>query len=526
MKAMDLLTALGGVKDTYVIGAEDFRQGKHRVRHLPLKKAWLVAAVIAMALLLVGCAVVYVLSLQDMKVDEEIITQEGWGPSGEYGPVTEWVSSRLSLQGYNGSPEQLAMKEWLDFQDQYDQDHTLLNANNHNESGVPEQYNLNYNCYTMEMMDKLNEILNKYQLKPLGAYLIFQRWEEPLFYKALQIDSLCQPNAGPEGLSGYAFPEGSFHAEFDQTLAGEDASRIVAFTYAKRQYLYPYYFAVKDLDLWEQWHYTTADGTDVLLATYENALLIICDCEDGFIKIDTENPTPSTYYEQPAEAMTRQKAEQIADSFNYSIRPQPFDPDEVEAMRANYPEPERQESPYIGFRIMPDGRWFPRAEIADSLEHYIDFLLEISPNPDDLEYCIVDLDGDGEIEVVTGRHDSETICSIIRMDSDNPDSLPEEVSYRSVNGCLYEGPILEEIYKYEYEDYTLVCHIFRDYHGNLITSFQNNTADNTWERLTNITEFYETEYETIPESEFRAYRDSLVPLSLDMKPLREFSIDD
>lgn len=525
MKAMDLLTALGSVKDVYVIGAEDFRQGKQKsqIKRLSLRKTWLIAAVIALMLLLAGCAVVYVLSLQDMKVDEEIITQEGWGPSGEYGPVTEWVSSRLSLQGYNGSPEQLAMKEWLDFQDQYDQDNALLDANNHNESGIPEQYYLNYRCYTFEMVDKLNEILDKYSLKPLGSQFLFQRWEEPLFYKALQIDSLCQPNGGLEGLSGYIFPEGSFHAEGDQTLAGEEDSRIVTFTYAKNQYLYPYYLAVKDLELWEQWHYTTADGTDVLLATYKNALLIICDCGDGFIQIGTENNTPNTYVEQPAEPMTQQKAEQIADSFNYSIRPQPCDPDEVEAMRADYPEPERPESPHISLHVTSDGRYFPLAEVADSLEHYIDYLLETLPNADDLEYCIIDLDGDGEIEVVTGGHDSGTIYSIIKMDS--ADSLPEQVSFRSVNGRLYEGPIQEKIYKNEYEDCTLVDHIFSDYHGNLITSFQYNSTDKTWKRLTNITEFNEAEYETIPESEFLAYRDSLVPLSLNMKPLREFSMD-
>lgn len=526
MKALDLLTALGGVKDAYVIGAEDFRQGKHKVRHLSIRKAWLVAAVIALMLLLVGCAVVYVLSLQDMKMDEVTITPEGWGPSGEYGPVTEWVSSRLSIQGYHDSPEQLALKEWLDFQEQYDQDNTLLHANNHNEAGVPEQYYLNYNCYTPEMMDKLNEILDKYSLKPLGTVLYIQRWEEPLFYKALQIDSLCQPDTKPDGLSGYLFPEGSFHAEFDQALADEETSRIVTFTYAKNHYLYPYYLAVKDLELWEQWHYTTADGTDVLLATYKNALLIICDCGDGFIQIDTDNPTPNTYQEQSPEPMTREKAEKIADSFNYSIRPQACDPEEVEAMRSDYPAPERQESPYDGLRMSPDGRWFPRKEIADSIEHYIAYLLETNPNPDNLEYCLVDLDGDGEAEVVTGGHDTGRIYSIIRMDSDNPDSLPEEVSYRSVSGCLYEGPILEQISTYEYEDCTLVYHGFRDYNGNLITSFQYNSAEKTWERLVTITEFGESEYETIPESEFRAYLDSLVPLSLDMKPLREFSMEE
>ena len=61
MKAMDLLTGLNNVRDSYVIGAEEFRQGKHnaQIRRLSVRKVWLIAAVIALTLLLVGCAVAY-----------------------------------------------------------------------------------------------------------------------------------------------------------------------------------------------------------------------------------------------------------------------------------------------------------------------------------------------------------------------------------------------------------------------------------------------------------------------------------
>ena len=70
MKAMDLLVGFGSVKDSYVIGAEEFRQGKQKaqIKRLSTWKAWLIAAVIALMLLFVGCAVVYVLRLQDMRV--------------------------------------------------------------------------------------------------------------------------------------------------------------------------------------------------------------------------------------------------------------------------------------------------------------------------------------------------------------------------------------------------------------------------------------------------------------------------
>ena len=61
MKAMDLLVGFGSVKDSEVISAEEFRQGKKKaqIKRLSTRKVWLIAAVIALTLLLVGCAVAY-----------------------------------------------------------------------------------------------------------------------------------------------------------------------------------------------------------------------------------------------------------------------------------------------------------------------------------------------------------------------------------------------------------------------------------------------------------------------------------
>ena len=61
MKSMDLLVGFGSVQDSYVISAEEFRQGKQeaQIKRLSTRKMWLIAAVIALTLLLVGCAVAY-----------------------------------------------------------------------------------------------------------------------------------------------------------------------------------------------------------------------------------------------------------------------------------------------------------------------------------------------------------------------------------------------------------------------------------------------------------------------------------
>lgn len=532
MKAMDLLIGFGSVQDSYVISAEEFRQGKQKaqVKRLSTRKMWLIAAVIALMLLLVGCAVVYVLHLQDMKIGEEVITQEAWtGPSGEYVPSTEWVNTQLSLQGYNGSPEQQALREWLDFKEQYDPDGTLMKENNMNESGVPEQYYITYDCYTFEMMDKLNEILDKYHLNALGTWIYFDRWETPLFYDALQLDSLCRTDADVQRMAGYFSPEGSFHAVFGQTLAGDQEERLITYTYAKNSYFYPYYSAMRNIELWEEWHYTTADGSDVLLATYENALVIICDCGDGFIHISTENNMLNPPFDNTAEPMTRQNAEKIADSFNYSISPQPCDPEEVEAMRVNYPEPERQSHFMIGFRIPPEADfWLPPEEVADSFAHYISYVLENrnaagNRDVDQLDYCITDLNGDGKQEVLLRYRDTGKYREILQMVED-PDSRQQVVSVRFINGYLYEGPVFESVIDDTKVD-GFLYYEYRDFDWNSIACLRYDPETKTWTQSSSKGNTFDAIWEPISESEANAIRRSYKPLSLDMKPLSQFNMN-
>ena len=224
MKAIDLLETMGSIRDRYILEAQEPEK-----RSLSLTRTLLIAAIISLLLLLVGCAVVYVLQLQDMNLIETTVSEPAWsGPGGEYVPATEYTVTELSLQGYSESPEQQAMLEWQAFTDTYDPDGTLLNENNFNESGIPSQFYETYNCYTFEMMDKLQEILDKYNLQPLGAIQHFDYWEQELFYRALQMKPLISVNA--DRMAGYFFPEGSFNAEIRYTLPG-DESRLATYVY-------------------------------------------------------------------------------------------------------------------------------------------------------------------------------------------------------------------------------------------------------------------------------------------------------
>ncbi len=529
MKPMDILETMGSIRDAYVVEAHEEKK-----RHISLTRTLLIAAIISLLLLLVGCAVVYMLRLQDMKVGEITVSEPAWsGPGGEEVPATEWVKTELSLQGYNGSPEQLAMQEWNAFQDSYDPDGSLLTANNFNESGVPAQFNETYGCYTFEMVDKLQEILDKYNLQPLGAILHFDRWEQALFYRALQMQPLVSVDT--ESMAGYFFPEGSFHTAFRYTLPGEE-TRLAAYTYVNGDYFYPYYTVIGNIDQWQQWHYTTADGADLLLAAYENALMIIYQNGNDWIHIRTENPGYDVY-NTPNKPMTREAAQRIADIFNYRPNPQPCTAEQVEAMRAEYPAPESKEQflAYSTFDSTTGWQWFIN-EHSDSLENYVQHILDYTQNyagngkeydgtkGDMLDYCFFDLDSDGEQEMLLKYRDTGRYWQVVKVFTPPREDSPR-VCFQYFQ-TLYEGPILSRSYDetvHGYGDCVYTYYLDGSLHEFLRLCY--NTVSKTWQKATVIDDSTDggTKWESISEAEAKEIQTGYVPMAdFDWNPLTGF----
>lgn len=118
MNANEILDMIGDAKGTYIWEAQRKRTGAAPRRRGSTKRIWLLAAIITVALLLVGCAVVYVLSLQDMKLGEEVWEDYHTGETQPH--------SALSLQGFAGSPSYQAAKEWYEWKQRYDPNSELL----------------------------------------------------------------------------------------------------------------------------------------------------------------------------------------------------------------------------------------------------------------------------------------------------------------------------------------------------------------------------------------------------------------
>ena len=72
MKSMDLLETIGSIRDKYILEAHS--QNIVQKKRIPSRRLFLIAAIIALMLLLVGC-VAYILGLKDMYVGK--IVQPG-----------------------------------------------------------------------------------------------------------------------------------------------------------------------------------------------------------------------------------------------------------------------------------------------------------------------------------------------------------------------------------------------------------------------------------------------------------------
>lgn len=155
MKSMNLLLALGNVKDGYILAAEEFREGKPR--RIAPKRLWLIAAVIALCLVLVGCAVAYALRLEDMAFGQK---------HQEYYDGSSQTVTLLSIQGVQGTPGYQATREWYEWLETYDQDMSVYHSEEAFSEDFGEEY-LAYNLYSREMKDKLDEICQKYGLELL-----------------------------------------------------------------------------------------------------------------------------------------------------------------------------------------------------------------------------------------------------------------------------------------------------------------------------------------------------------------------
>ena len=310
MKPEELLSLIGETDDAYLFAAMEDTPTIHFRKRTKINKIAFIAAIIALVTLLVGWAT-YLFGLRNLS----------FGPSQDvdgYGQI--FFYEPISLQGFEDSPNYKATKEWIAFCDTYDADGRILHSLSGDEGLMPSEYD-NYLCYTEEMCRKVDQLCQKYGLELMGPMTV-EYYQRDLL-NALQIPEILRTEQLREvvAYSGYYYPNGTFD------LGG-------AFALAERQDAYPdtvsyhlrcsmkhafdsVYRSTSSVEDYQEWHYTCADGTPLLLALGPYDAMIFADREDAFLTV-----TLSPELEESPE-LDRPALEAVAEAFDFSVQPVP-----------------------------------------------------------------------------------------------------------------------------------------------------------------------------------------------------------
>lgn len=311
MNSLQLLEALGEVSGKYLLEAQACREPK-RATHRGASK-WKVLLIAAtMAVLLAGCTYA-VLKLQDLKIDEYTPTI----PNME--DVSQPAHDVISLQGFAGSPGYLAAKEWREFK-------AGLDPEGQPGFQAPDEYYA-YSCTSQEMVDKVDEICQKYNLQLLGQS-VHRELSYFEIFPALGIEDIFLPHDTLETAltGGYYYTDGSFQlsgsAKFTEEAADWPYPIDFRLRYVKKQSFDATCLDVGVLEDYEDWEYVSASGDQALLALGPAYGLILVDNGDSFMTITILNAHVGDilYGER---WMTRENIQALADVFDLSLKTSP-----------------------------------------------------------------------------------------------------------------------------------------------------------------------------------------------------------
>lgn len=534
MNGKNILIGLSYIDRKYIEESEEDMRPKKaalKPRRLSTRRIWLIAAVIAMLLMLVGCGVAYALHLQSLKIGEETYTQNmHYEKDGSTVPPTEKIMQYISVAGPEGSKNQLAAQEWMDFQQSYDPDQSLWKAAG--DFQKPAQYS-SYDAYTTEMLDKIDEICGKYGLKLAGDSAIYQGNDTGVLEQILDFSSVVKENAGLEAeLGGVRIEQcGNFNASYNATLVSPSATQefsfMLTYDYHDKDYFCTRYLIIGDGENVQQWNETLPDGTDVLIVNDKGGdAYILCDRADAFINITIRNV--GAEWANPGDVMTRGDMKLIAQALNYSVKPNPvedmtalqkqleevqqsqeaivIDPVAEAERQRLYEENTRQDS-YAGLiQRMRDNESYFVENCNLSYENFWDTM----------DYALWDANGDGQEELILGRDGH--INGIWTMQNGKTSGFM---------GSWYEGYLCEGNV---YEDYVFLSgQPYHYYHrlgsGTEFSSILEVYYDIYYESW--MLEDFEngTEMTQITEERAKEIMASFPRISLEMKPVREFPLD-
>lgn len=362
MTGKDLLIGIGNISHKYYDEAEnDFIAAP--TKYKTLRRPLLVAAIVALTLLLVGCAITYLLRKESLHIGKEIIR----GTELEV----------LSAQGIRQTPVYLANQEWLTFTQSYDPELT--------DYWDSDEAYWAYGVRNQTMVDKVDEICAKYGLQVIG-----RPWHEHVdcmeFLPLLGVDHLLKPESdvGLNIPQGRFFPGGSFNAYGSLVFPDGTVLPDLSFDYIKKDVFYDV-FTYLNPDIVTERNYTTKDGVQLLLLESEKAGMMLLDREDCFITVTIALEKGITL-------------ENLAEQFDFAIQTTAPDPAAADAREEISIAESKGEDPFAGrFERDTYGEYVEDVLWSDQWKLQNGFTADEIP---DRGAVLYDLDGNGEEELL------------------------------------------------------------------------------------------------------------------------------
>lgn len=318
MNGQEIFLGLSYISRKYIEEAETETVSGGAGKAHRIRRPFLLAAVIALLLLLVGCAAVYVLKMEHVKISSGTDQRDYSLVDGVYVKDPHTVdTTTLSMAGLKGSNAYKACADFYAYE-------TELRASA-SASG-------DWTGYDDTINAKAQELAEQYGLKPEGQPLTFrttrnlcnalgvERFVRNSQDVSIDVDQgFCRDSGNFFVLLRFAFPE-------DQ---GYEVTYTSGALYWNRQDTFSReYFTLEDRGDWVERNYTTSAGNTVLILTSpsQERGYIICDRGDALMTVWLDaNPellsedagVVSAEYQH----MTEKQLNMVADALDFAIQP-------------------------------------------------------------------------------------------------------------------------------------------------------------------------------------------------------------
>ena len=386
MNSEKLLAAMSGIDSRYITEAQDalgYRTGdKKRASHKTLWRTLLIAAVIS-ALFTAAAAASGWFGISSLKI----------------GTHRDTGRTVISIQGFAGSPENMAISELLEYCDAHPYSYKTSDLSEEEQLEMYRQYG-GYSVHNREGYKKVDEICEKYGLRTLGEMSVPAG--EKAFYEAAGIGRLTRENDSWESryASSYIYEEGTFDMEGYVTSADLPCAVGFDFRRASKGTLGYVVGGVVDVNGFSEWDYETSTGVTLHLANSESddrnrrASFILLDSDTAFYVMSFMHDGYADYLgdgiiDGIGDAyiefnITAKQLEGLAESFDWAALTDPkrgmdsdFEPRESASAAVSPADSLVLSSePDFGSRVTEEDLYYIKLAYKESIEPYIsDFKL-------------------------------------------------------------------------------------------------------------------------------------------------------